>query len=113
MGQVCYLQRLYRESRSTEHKTPPFSHKCNSYKKKISLLYCRIISVYPGHVQACRGENVDPGVSVDETDGYSMSYTIPIQADILVAYSTPEGMYNIFRHNEQNFESLCVRLHNV
>jgi len=47
--------------------------------------------VYPVHVQACRGEKVDSGVSVDETDGYSMSYTIPIEADILVAYSTPEG----------------------
>jgi hypothetical protein len=51
-----------------------------------------MISVYPGHVQACRGDKVDPGVSVEETDGYSMSYTIPIQADFLVAYSTQEGM---------------------
>jgi hypothetical protein len=47
--------------------------------------------VYPVHLQACRGTEVDPGVSVDETDGYSMSYSIPIQADFLVAYSTPEG----------------------
>jgi hypothetical protein len=71
-------------------KQPPFL--INSIVKKKKLFYCRIISVYPGHVQACRGENVDPGVSVDETDGYSMSYSIPIQADVLVAYSTPEGM---------------------
>jgi len=47
--------------------------------------------VCPVHVQACRGDKVDPGVSVDETDGYRSSYVIPIQADILVAYSTPEG----------------------
>lgn len=34
---------------------------------------------------------VDPGVSVDETDGYTMSYVIPTQADFLIAYSTLEG----------------------
>ena len=34
---------------------------------------------------------VDPGVPVDETDGYTMSYLIPIQADFLIAFSTQEG----------------------
>jgi hypothetical protein len=34
---------------------------------------------------------VDSGVSVDETDGYTMSYTIPTHADILIVSSTVEG----------------------
>jgi hypothetical protein len=34
---------------------------------------------------------VDSGVSVDVTDGYTVSYVIPTQADILIAYSTMEG----------------------
>jgi len=36
---------------------------------------------------------VDPGVRVDETDSYTMSYVIPTQADILIAYSTVEGTH--------------------
>ena len=47
--------------------------------------------MYPVYVQACRGTKVDPGVSVDETDAYNMSYVIPTQADFLIAYSTQEG----------------------
>ena len=70
---------------------PPFPHKFKSKKKKKRLFYCIIISVYPVHVQACRGTMVDSGVPVDETDGYSMSYVIPTQADILITYSTMEG----------------------
>jgi hypothetical protein len=58
---------------------------------KVKKIYCTIISVYPVHVQACRGTMVDPGVSVDETDGYVMSYTIPTQADFLIAFSTQDG----------------------
>lgn len=45
-------------------------------------------------IQACRGTKVDAGVSVDETDGYIMSYVVPTQADFLIAYSTQEGYYS-------------------
>jgi hypothetical protein len=37
---------------------------------------------------------VDSGVSVDVTDSYTVSYVIPTQADILIAFSTMEGTDN-------------------
>lgn len=46
-------------------------------------------------IQACRGENVDDGVSIrSKTSRDSSSddiYVIPAMADILVMYSTYEG----------------------
>jgi hypothetical protein len=46
-------------------------------------------------LQACRGTKVDSGVAVDEVDGYALSYVIPTQADILIAYSTVEGTQRV------------------
>lgn len=67
-------------------------------------------------IQACRGTMVDPGVSVnDETDGYSISYVIPTQADFLIAYSTAEGYYSWRNpsHGSWFIQALCeeLRLH--
>lgn len=51
-------------------------------------------------IQACQGDNLDGGAvmrrEATETDsnGYqSMSYTIPVHADFLIAYSTIPGNY--------------------
>jgi hypothetical protein len=48
-------------------------------------------------LQACRGTKVDSGVAVDEVDGYALSYVIPTQADILIAYSTVEGTQRVVK----------------
>jgi len=66
-------------------------------------------------IQACRGTMVDRGVSVDETDGYRMSYAIPTQADFLIAFSTQEGYFS-WRNPVQGswfIQALCdeLRLH--
>jgi caspase-like apoptosis-related cysteine protease len=49
-------------------------------------------------IQACRGERLDPGVTVKqgterrtETDSIHAAYKIPTQADFLIAYSSVEG----------------------
>jgi len=49
-------------------------------------------------LQACRGERLDPGVTLKqgkerctETDSIQAAYKIPIQADFLIAYSCVEG----------------------
>lgn len=54
-------------------------------------------------IQACQGDNLDGGAvmrrEATETDsnGYqSMSYTIPVHADFLIAYSTIPGNSIIF-----------------
>ncbi|XP_022089814.1 caspase-3-like [Acanthaster planci] len=49
--------------------------------------------------QACRGEIVDQGVAIDSHDvdepdamiGYQAARTVPVEADFLMAYSSPEG----------------------
>ncbi|XP_038048042.1 caspase-3-like isoform X2 [Patiria miniata] len=49
--------------------------------------------------QACRGGMVDQGVAIDRHDidepdaqiGYQAARTIPVEADFLMAYSSPEG----------------------
>lgn len=79
--------------------------KCHSLIGKPKLFF----------IQACRGTMVDSGVPVDETDGYSMSYVIPTQADILITYSTMEGYYS-WRNPMQGswfIQALCeeLRLH--
>lgn len=48
-------------------------------------------------IQACQGDKLDGGVSMrreaTETDSNSsMSYSIPVHADFLIAYSTIPGM---------------------
>lgn len=49
-------------------------------------------------IQACRGDQLDDGVDImedrDETDSAPSTYTIPIFADIMVAYSTVDGFYS-------------------
>ncbi|KAJ9575402.1 hypothetical protein L9F63_025647, partial [Diploptera punctata] len=71
-------------------------------------------------IQACRGTKVDSGVrvevdsgkSLDETDGYTVSYTIPQHADLLIAYSTMEGHYS-WRNPRQGswfIQALCEEL---
>jgi len=49
-------------------------------------------------LQACRGERLDPGVTLKqgierrtETDSIQAAYKIPTQADFLIAYSSVEG----------------------
>jgi len=79
--------------------------KCHTLRGKPKLFF----------IQACRGTAVDSGVPMDETDGYSMSYMIPIQADFLIAYSTSEGYYS-WRNPMQGswfIQALCeeLRLH--
>jgi len=79
--------------------------KCHSLIGKPKLFF----------IQACRGSMVDPGVPVDETDGYTMSYLIPIQADFLIAFSTQEGYFS-WRNPEKGswfIQALCeeLRLH--
>ncbi|XP_063222135.1 caspase-1-like isoform X2 [Bacillus rossius redtenbacheri] len=87
----------------------PFTaDKCPSLAAKPKLFF----------VQACRGKKVDDGVRVTQTlerdsiDGSLTSYTIPIQADILVAYSTVEGYYSWRnpRNGSWFIQSLCKEL---
>jgi len=49
-------------------------------------------------LQACRGDKLDPGVTLKrekemcmETDSIQAAYKIPTQADFLIAYSSVEG----------------------
>jgi len=44
-------------------------------------------------LQACRGDKLDPGVTLrrTETDSTQASYKIPTRADFLIAYSSVEG----------------------
>jgi hypothetical protein len=44
-------------------------------------------------------------VAVDQVDGYALSYVIPTQADILIAYSTMEGTQRVVSRNEYKSES--------
>lgn len=60
-------------------------------------------------IQACQGDNLDGGAvmrrEATETDsnGYqSMSYTIPVHADFLIAYSTIPGNYNTLTSIQKN-----------
>ncbi|CAO1386026.1 unnamed protein product [Diamesa hyperborea] len=70
-------------------------------------------------IQACQGDNLDGGAvmrrEATETDsnGYqSMSYTIPVHADFLIAYSTIPGFYS-WRNTTRGswfMQSLCAEL---
>ncbi|CAL7951456.1 unnamed protein product [Xylocopa violacea] len=45
-------------------------------------------------IQACRGSDLDSGMQmVHQTDSVGCTYSLPIYADILVAYSTYEGRW--------------------
>ncbi|KAJ4451912.1 hypothetical protein ANN_03390, partial [Periplaneta americana] len=68
-------------------------------------------------IQACRGRREYDGVlmrssDVLETDNKNSSYTIPIYADFLMAYSTIKN-YRAYRHAEQGswfIQALCQEL---
>ncbi|KAF5291193.1 hypothetical protein FQA39_LY14435 [Lamprigera yunnana] len=66
-------------------------------------------------VQACQGDNLDPGVTLNrtETDGHpSNSYRIPTNADFLIAYSTIPGYYS-WRNTSKGswfIQALCIEL---
>ncbi|XP_071057472.1 caspase-1-like isoform X2 [Onthophagus taurus] len=47
-------------------------------------------------IQACQGDQLDPGVTLQrtETDGVACSYRIPAHADFLIAYSTIPGFFS-------------------
>ncbi|KAH0947440.1 hypothetical protein HN011_005088, partial [Eciton burchellii] len=46
-------------------------------------------------IQACRGTQLDKGVKIiHETDSKRTTYSIPVYADIMVAYSTYDGFYS-------------------
>lgn len=56
-------------------------------------------------------------MAVDEVDGYALSYVIPTQADILIAFSTMEDHYS-WRNPRQGawfIQALCdeLRLHGL
>lgn len=45
-------------------------------------------------IQACQGDKLDPGVTLKdrtETDGLPLTFRIPNEADVMVAYSTMPG----------------------
>ncbi|XP_076753763.1 caspase-1 [Xylocopa sonorina] len=64
-------------------------------------------------IQACRGSDLDSGVQmVHQTDSVGSTYSLPIYADILVAYSSYEGHYS-FRNPENGswfVQELCKEL---
>ncbi|XP_049773473.1 caspase-1-like isoform X1 [Schistocerca cancellata] len=67
-------------------------------------------------VQACRGEEVDPGVKLvrsrTQTDSSQEAYKIPTHADFLIAYSSAEGFYS-WRNPESGtwfIQCLCEEL---
>lgn len=67
-------------------------------------------------IQACQGDKLDGGVTLrerTETDSDStMSYSIPVYADFLIAYSTIPGFYS-WRNTTRGswfMQSLCAEL---
>jgi hypothetical protein len=58
-------------------------------------------------LQACRGTKVDCGVAFDQVDGYALSYVIPTQADILIAFSTMEGTQRVAKRKVKPEEIQC------
>jgi caspase-like apoptosis-related cysteine protease len=67
-------------------------------------------------IQACQGDRLDAGVSMratTETDANSsISYSIPVHADFLIAYSTIPGFYS-WRNTTKGswfMQSLCAEL---
>ncbi|CAL7951454.1 unnamed protein product [Xylocopa violacea] len=64
-------------------------------------------------IQACRGSDLDSGMQmVHQTDSVGCTYSLPIYADILVAYSTYEGYYS-FRNPDNGswfVQELCKEL---
>ena len=73
--------------------TPFTADKCLSLAGKPKIFF----------VQACRGDKLDPGVtlmsrkrSTSETDTGSAAYKIPSYSDFLIAYSSMNG--NFLRH---------------
>lgn len=67
----------------------------NSKLKLIKALICCVFSLQLFFIQACQGDRLDGGVSMratTETDANSsISYSIPVHADFLIAYSTIPG----------------------
>lgn len=64
-------------------------------------------------LQACQGDNLDPGVHLTETDGLVCnSYQIPTHADFLIVYSTVKGFYS-WRNTTRGswfIQALCKQL---
>jgi len=66
-------------------------------------------------LQACRGNELDPGVLVDDDDDDataeqpSPAQRIPIEADYLYAYSTVAGLYNRVKVAHTRLPSVVFR----
>ncbi|XP_017775836.1 PREDICTED: caspase-1-like [Nicrophorus vespilloides] len=85
----------------------PFSgDKCPSLAGKPKLVF----------IQACRGEELDAGVSVFAApvmkDSAQKTYKLPAMADFLIMYSTTEGHYSFRSPNNGSWmiQCLCAEL---
>ena len=82
MGFLCSKDSSYKLDTLTNYFT---ADRCPSLAGKPKLFF----------IQACQGDKLDSGVTLrntTETDSSgSMSYTIPVHADYLIAYSTIPG----------------------
>lgn len=72
-------------------------------EKSSIVAHARVFS-FP---QACRGSQLDKGVKIiHETDSKSTTYSIPTYADIMVAYSTYDGMYMHVIHKYKSVQEV-------
>jgi len=80
---------------------------CKLYNQ-IAIMYSKLVLVFL--FQACRGERLDPGITLrieptkTEVDCSTASYKIPKHADFLITFSTYDGKFKYLEYQLFVFE---------